>query len=218
MGGHLSGLSRCSSGLLCPLDVQTDAMSALRSALRLPFGLCLLGVLICPGILNAQTEDICSEAIQTAEEQYREGAYQEARQVVSACLNQDEIPTDQAVEAYRLLTLIHLKQDQLEAAREAVVNLLGVDPKYEPDEVESPPSYVSLVSVVKEELDTEQLEDDVEEDPPFFQRRSTWLTIGGVVLGSGVAYFTLGGGGDGGGPSGSDTLPIPPSPPGSGNQ
>lgn len=189
-------------------------MSVLRPALRLPFGLCLLGFLICPGILHAQTEDICSEAIQTAEEQYRERAYQEARQVISACLNQDEVPSDQAVQAYRLLALIHLKQDQLEAAREAVVNLLGVNPKYEPDKVESPPSYVSLVSVVKEDLDTEQLQDEGGEDPSFFQRRSTWLTIGGVVLGSGVAYFALGAGGDS---SGSDPLPGPPSPPTSGN-
>lgn len=192
-------------------------MSVLRSPFRLPFGLCLLGLLVCPGVLNAQSEDVCTEAIKTAEEQYRERAYQEARRVVSACLNQDEVPSKQAIEAYRLLALIHLKQDQLEAAREAVINLLGVNPQYEPDEVESPPSYVSLVSVVKEDLDPEQLEDDAEEDPPFFQRRSTWLTIGGVVLGSGVAYFTLGPGGDGGGPSGSETLPIPPSPPGSGN-
>lgn len=191
-------------------------MCAVRSPFRVSLGLCLLGLLVFPGVLCAQSEDVCSEALQTAEEQYRERAYEEARQVVSACLNQDEVPPDQAVAAYRLLALIHLKQDQLEAAREAVINLLGVNPEYEPDDVESPPAYVSLVSVVKEDLDPEQLEDDAEEEPPFFERRSTWVTIGGIVLGSGLAtYFTVGPGGDDGG-AGSDALPIPPNPP-SGN-
>lgn len=134
--------------------------------------------------------------------------------MVSACLNQEEVPPEQAVAAYRLLALIHLKQNQLEAAREAIVNLLGVNPDYEPDKVESPPTYVSLVSVVKKNLDAEELEAEEEDEPPFFQRRSTWVTIGGIVIGSGVAtYFTVGPGGGDGESSGSDALPIPPSPP-----
>lgn len=172
-----------------------------------------------PGGLSAQPQDICTDALETAEEQYQEGAYEEARRVVTACLNQEDVPEDQVVAAYRLLALIHLRQDQLQEARSAIVNLLGVRPDYEPDEVESPPSYVSLVSVVKEDLESGELaeeepEEGADEETPFFQRRSTWLTIGGIVIGSGVAtYFTVGpGGSDGEGP-GSDALPLPPSEP-----
>lgn len=184
-----------------------------RSPLRLILGLCLLGALLVPTVLRAQTERICSDALEVAEKQYRQRAYEEARQVISACLNQDEVPPEQAVAAYRLLALTHLKQDQLEAARAAVVNLLGVNPDYEPNKVESPPAYVSLVSVVKEDLEGDRADAETEEEPSFFQRRSTWVTIGGIVLGSGLAtYFTVGPGGNDGGASG-DSLPIPPSPP-----
>ena len=186
-------------------------------------GLFLLSVWIVLPV-HGQTSLVCERALATADEQYLDQAYDEALRLVSACLNQNDIPQDQAVTAYRLLALIHIKQDELDSARAAVVNLLGVDPSYTADPIDSPPAYVSLVSIVKRDLQrTAEAQAGADTSatstrPPFFRRSSTWITMTGILVGSGVAtFFAINGGGDGGGnpPSGPDSLPIPPgTPPG----
>jgi hypothetical protein len=166
---------------------------------------------------------VCERALPIAEEQYRDAAYDEALRLVSACLDQGQKTDAQAVEAYRLLALIYLRQDEIERARSAVVNLLGVDPTYTADPIASPPAYVSLVSIVQRDLQAreEAVAAEAERDrPPFFRRSGTWLTIGTIVVGSGLATaLTLGGGGGGSGggetppPSAPNPLPVPPGTP-----
>lgn len=190
----------------------------------------LLGTVLVVSPAQAQTTLVCERALATAEEQYLDAAYAEALRLVSACLNQPDVPSEQAVSAYRLLALIHLKQDELEEARAAVVNLLGIDPTYTADPINSPPAYVSLVSIVQRDL-TGRLDEQAADSTiagrsaepdrkSFFRRTSTWVTIGGVLVGSGVATaFVLGSGGStpgGGGeppPAGPSPLPIPPGTP-----
>lgn len=160
----------------------------------------------------------CSTLIAAAETEYLNGSFQETIQLVSECLNQQGVTADEAVQAYRLLSLAYLKQNELEAAREAIVDLLGVRPTYEPDPVEDPPTYVSLVSIVRQEVHPEGLpaeQPDEERRTPFFKRTSTWLALGGTLLAGGaVAFFTVGGGGNGGGGGGQTmTLPLPPGTP-----
>ena len=111
------------------------------------FGLILLLALV-GSQARAQTPLVCERALAAAEEQYLDAEYDEALRLESSCLNQNDIPQKQAVSAYRLLALIHLKQDALDSARAAVVNLLGIDPTYTADPVNSPPAYVSLVAIV----------------------------------------------------------------------
>ena len=189
----------------------------------------LVGVLLMVSFVpaaQAQSETVCKRSLDAAEDQYLDGEYDEALRLVSACLNQDDLPQEQAVSAYRMLALIYLKQDQLERARSAVVNLLGIDPTYEADRVSSPPSYVSLVSIVQRELKgTQGSGGEIAEDgsaeqgrKPFFKRTSTWITMSSIVIGSGIAtFFALeGGGGSGGGDpgaSGPGSRPIPPGTP-----
>jgi hypothetical protein len=187
--------------------------------------LLLLSSLLAGTPAHGQAAQVCERALAAAEEQYLDAEYGEALRLVSACLNQDGIPQSQAVSAYRLLALIHLKQDALEQARAAVVNLLGIDPTYTADPVNSPPAYVSLVSIVQRDLagrlENEAVADTAAGPParaPFFRRTSTWVTIGGVLVGSGVATVLAigsGGGGDGGEPppTGPGSLPIPPGTP-----
>jgi hypothetical protein len=185
-----------------------------------------LVLLLGPGPLWAQApeasgSEVCGRALPAAEDQYRDAAYGEALRLVSACLDQGDASTEQSVAAYRLLALIHLKRDELEQARAAVVNLLGVDPTYEADPVTSPPAYVSLVAIVQRDLQRQEQEAvaDRADRRPFFRRTSTWMTIGTIVVGSGVAsYFALGGGGGEGGPGptpppAADPLPLPPGTP-----
>lgn len=169
----------------------------------------------------AQSSAVCDRALPVAEGHYREANYDEALRFVTACLDQNDRSSDQAVAAYRLLALTHLKRDELERARGAVLNLLGVDPAYTADPVTSPPSYVSLVAIVRGELEGAygEIEVTASDRPSFFRRKSTWITAGSILVGSGVAtYFTLGPGGqasEGGGTStpGPGPLPIPPGTP-----
>lgn len=170
--------------------------------------------------IHAQDGSVCERVLPTADDHYLNGDYEEALRFVSSCLNQEERSTAQTVEAYRLLALIHLKRDELDRARAAVVNLLGADSSYTADPVDSPPAYVSLVSIVQRDLQ-EQEEAEAAEQTPFFRRTSTWLTMSGILVGSGVAtYFAVGGGGDSGGgggdpgpPPGPGSLPVPPGAP-----
>lgn len=165
--------------------------------------------------------EVCERALPAAEDQYRDAAYGEALRLVSACLDQGSASSGQSVTAYRLLALIHLKRDELERARAAVVNLLGVDPTYEADPVASPPAYVSLVAIVQRDLRRREPEAvaDRPERRPFFRRAGTWMTIGTIVVGGGVAsYFALGRDGGAGEPGpttppATTPLPIPPGTP-----
>jgi hypothetical protein len=170
----------------------------------------------------AQSSAVCDRALAAAEDQYREAEYEEALRLAAACLNQKERAPAQAVAAYRMLALIHLKRDELDQARTAVVSLLGIDPTYEADPVTNPPAYVSLVSIVQRDLQSPRTAQAPAEPTrtPFFRRTSTWVTLSGILIGSGVAtVVTLGSGsgGDSGGggepPPGPSPLPIPPSTP-----
>lgn len=185
----------------------------------------VLALFLGTGDVRAQAagSEVCERALPAAEDQYRDAAYGEALRLVSACLDQGSASTEQSVTAYRLLALLHLKRDELERARAAVVNLLGVDPTYEADPVASPPAYVSLVAIVQRDLRSREQEAvaDRPERRPFFRRAGTWMTIGTIVVGSGVAtYFALGNGGDSGtgeptptSPPAANPLPLPPSTP-----
>jgi hypothetical protein len=161
---------------------------------------------------TAQPADVCDAALEAAAAQYRDGAFQETIRLASSCLDQGNVATGDARAAYRLLVLTYLKQDDLPSARKAAVNLLGVDPDYTPDPVANPPDYVSLLSVVRQEIGPEATADEARR-PPFFRRTSTWITLGTTLVAGGVVSLVALGGDDGGGdtpPSGPGTLPSPP--------
>jgi hypothetical protein len=166
----------------------------------------------------------CEEAIEQGETAYLNGDFQEAISQVTACLDRQDVSEDQAVASYRLLSLSHLRLNELQQARRAIINIFGIRPSYEADPINDPPEYVSLVSIVRRDVQPEvppadQSADD--ERTPFFKRTSTWLSlVGSVAVGGVVTFLTLGqGGGDdggGGGSTGPDPLPAPPGTP-SGN-
>lgn len=193
---------------------------------------CTLGLLIALFVLGgavrptvAQEASPCEEALGAAESAYLNGNFDEAIRLISPCLDRSDVPEEQAVQAYRLLSLAHLQQDELPEARAAIVDIFSIRPGYEADPVEDPPSYVSLVSIVRSDVQPAQLAEETEGDAeeerstPFFRRTSTWLSIAGSLLVGGVVTLVTvgqGGGGDnGGGPGGSDSLPEPPGTPSS---
>ena len=190
-------------------------------------GIVLVGILALLGAPAAWGQDntACETALTEGEEAYRNGNFDAAISRVSACLDQQNVPADEAVRAYRLVSLAHLRLNELQQARAAIVNIFGLRPGYEADPIEDPPEYVSLVSIVRREVQpevppagAEPAEDD---RTPFFKRGSTWLSIlGSVAVGGVVTLLTLGQGGDDGcgghQPTGPNHLPPPPGTP-SGN-
>lgn len=178
-----------------------------------------------PALAAAQNEvPSCDDAIAAAESAYLNGNFQEAINQASACLNRQDVSQDDAIASYRLISLAHLRRNELQQARAAIVNIFGLQPGYEADPIEDPPEYVSLVSIVRREVQPEvpPAEEPAEEErTPFFRRTSTWLSlVGSLAVGGVVTFLTLGqgGGDDGGGgpPTGPEPLPPPPGTP-SGN-
>jgi len=177
------------------------------------FSALLAGTLVGAPAAHAQNTSVCDTALEAASDQYRDGAFQETIRLASSCLDQGDVATGDARDAYRLLVLAYLKQDDLPSARKAAVNLLGVDPDYTPDPVANPPDYVSLLSVVRQEIGPEAGAEEPRRRP-FFRRTSTWITLGTTLVAGGVVSLVALGGDDGGGdtppPSGPGTLPSPP--------
>lgn len=188
-------------------------MRPLSSTCCFLFSALLVVTLVSTPEARAQDASVCDTALEAASEQYRDGAFPETIRLASSCLDQGDVATDDARAAYRLLILAYLKQDDLPSARKAAVNLLGVDPDYTPDPVANPPDYVSLLSVVRQEIGPEGPTDEPRRRP-FFRRTSTWITLGTTLVAGGVVSLVALGGDDGGGetppPSGPGTLPSPP--------
>jgi len=163
---------------------------------------------------EADDADLCVDEFAAAEEAYFDGRFAEANELLSECLNRDDLPDALLVEMARLSALAYINLGNLDQARRAVIRLLNVDPTYEPDEVQDPPSYVSLVSTVQRQLQMGALQVAAAEEERGGGR--TWLAIlGGAVLAGAATSAVLLLGGDGGGdgngpPTGPEPLPDPP--------
>lgn len=162
---------------------------------------------------EADDADLCADAFAAAEEAYFDGRFAEANDLLSECLNRDDLPDALLVEMARLSALAYINLGNLDQARRAVIRLLNVDPTYEPDEVQDPPSYVSLVSTVQRQLQMGALDVAAAEEERGGGR--TWLAIlGGAVLAGAAtsAVLLLGGNGTGDEdpPVGPEPLPEPP--------
>ena len=81
----------------------------------------LVGVIGTAPVAAQEINQTCREAIAAADSSYVNGDFEAAVDQVSICLAQQDIPEDQAVRAYRLLSLAYLQQDALQQARTAIV-------------------------------------------------------------------------------------------------
>jgi hypothetical protein len=161
-------------------------------------GVVLAGGLVAGGLggvqaAAAQVPGACVQAVRMAEFEYRDGAFGAAASRIAQCISRNRLAGPEAIEAYRLLTLAHLRQDKLEAARAAVIDLLGIVPAYRPDPVTDPPAYVTVVNAVRSDMQlAENSAGEAAARPtPFFRRTSTWLVIGGTVVVGGTVAAVL---------------------------
>ncbi|GEM_PF-1891604 len=189
-----------------------------------------MALLACFGYAEAFAQAVspCSELLPEAERHYVAGELDAVITVLTPCVASSEISVEEAVSAYRLLSLSYIKRGELEQAKIAVLQLLSHKPDYGPDPVRDLPSYTALVNVVKQQLTlavaqepvaVEEREESPRVSPEPVRRRSWfaahrgWVLAGGSVAVAGiVAAVAAGssGGGDGGSGGGASALPLPP--------
>ncbi len=169
---------------------------------RLLGGLALVFLLL-PGT-EAAAQEACEESLAQADDHYTFGRFDQAIAQLDRCLNDPTSTTEQRQRAYRLLALSHLGQDEPDAARDAVRELLTLQPNYRPDPEQDPPPFIEMLEQVKREMRrTPPAATDAADGG---QRRgiSRWVWIGGGAVLAGVAAVLLlsGSSGDGGGNGG----------------
>jgi hypothetical protein len=111
----------------------------------------LLLLLFAAPSATAQTTS-CEARLIWAHEHYVDQRFSEAEASARACLAQPNVDADAAIEAHRLLALIHLRQDDLAEAKREVIKLLSISFDYAPDPILDPPTYAALVEAVRNQL------------------------------------------------------------------
>ena len=94
----------------------------------------------------------CEEALAHANEAYAAQAFTDVETWVGACLSGGEATGADSVAAHRLLARTFLYLGDLASARSEVIKLLAQQPDYRPDGVRDLPAFVSLVTLVREQL------------------------------------------------------------------
>ncbi len=109
---------------------------------------------------SSAASQTCPDALAQAEARYVEGAFGSVIGGLGACLDD----TPRSIPARRLLTLAYLRLGEIGEAKRSLLHIFAIQPTYQPDPVEDPPAYQSLVHVVEAQLTAQTAEPVM--DPP----------------------------------------------------
>lgn len=156
-------------------------------------------------LLAAQNQ-VCTDALDQAEEYYYDGKFDQTIDLVKQCL---KITTDNSVKvrAFTILLRTFIAKDNTKSAKDMVNKILDIDANYNPTLEQERPGLVNLVADVKKERKIRQRAVKLKKSGS-----NTWLWIGagGVVVIGAVALLALGGGGDEKPTEQNNTLSTPP--------
>lgn len=108
-----------------------------------------------PGHARGQeAAEPCQRAMAAAEAAYLNQSYERAIALASKCVQQNGSPQARMIQAHRLMTLSYLRQNRLDEARTHVASILSMDSVYVAHPVDDPPSYVVLVSMVRQQKES----------------------------------------------------------------
>lgn len=99
----------------------------------------------------AKAQEKCETALRDAQRQYDGGHLTEVIALLRRCLP-DSIPKGQRLDAYELLALAHLAEDNLEPAQEAIRNMLVLHRKYRPDSTKVSPRFIAIVKEMRQHM------------------------------------------------------------------
>lgn len=182
---------------------------------RRPLAALLIAITLCHATAPAlaQSSD-CSSAIETARDSYFEGRFDKAIDSLDRCLNEGAIPLERRPEAFRMLGLCYVAKDYEGQARTAIHQLLLLTPNWQPDPVEDPAAFQSLVASVRQEMSDGRLVSPGQTSgtAETGSKKKWWLWGGLAAAGGAIAAVLLSGGDDGG--DDTTNLPDPPALPG----
>lgn len=177
----------------------------------------LIGFLICAmTIIPVQellpvvhAQENLEERIDEGEELFYSGQFSKAESILRACLESDQLSSDQKMRVYRLLGLSSISRGFENQAREAIQSLLDIVPDYQPNPDQDPPQFIRMVEDVRQQQDIEpgqppsEVSAQDQEQPPEEleqliqeeqQQKSgrTWYYVAGGVLAGVAAAVVIG--------------------------
>ena len=105
----------------------------------------LLSVALGLALPFAARAQACSEALEQADDLYVRAAFDEAITLLTDCLENNQLSGEDRAKAYRLVGLSYIGKRQMEEASLAASELMAIQPDYQPDPVNDPPSWQRLV-------------------------------------------------------------------------
>lgn len=92
---------------------------------------------------KAQEQNLCTQTLKNAQRTYDEGRIEAIPSMLDSCL-QDGFSRSEKIQAFRLLILSYLFQDEHEKAEQNLLALLKLDPEYKVNEAIEPAEFVNL--------------------------------------------------------------------------
>lgn len=102
-------------------------------------------------VSHSQAQSSCESTVAEAEKLYEAGLFSKTVAVLRPCLP-DSIKETQRVRAFKVLALAYIAEDHIAEAENAVRDLLGRDPFYQPDPNQDSQPFVELVNRIKKRL------------------------------------------------------------------
>lgn len=164
---------------------------------------CILFFLASLTVVAGQEGDTCEAHLNSAEEKYFTGYFEAAIEQIQNCLQQEKLDGDLKIRACKLLCLSQLANNDPEAARASVEDLLTMVPGYAPDAENDPRQFVELVNTIKLETGREEMQsesriipiklpgDVTSKEGSDSSGISKWILIGGATGGIVAALVTL---------------------------
>ncbi len=97
----------------------------------------------------------CQTELEQAEQAYTLGNFDETIRLVDLCLTKNNIQEAERQFAFRLKGLSYIGKGLEADARAAIHRLLELVPSFQADPIQDPPSFVSLIEEVKQEINTD---------------------------------------------------------------
>jgi hypothetical protein len=162
----------------------------------------VLGFFIATLVFNPNTvptaaaQDQCAQEMAEAREKYNNGDFSTAIAVLGNCLRKSGLTPTEKKQAYELLALIHVANDDTVQAKRVLQELWKVEPNYNPNLVEEAPAlFIRLALATKPNLPTRTTSEQTQ--PRDIRRSKKWLWISGgtaVIAGVGAIIVLSGGG------------------------
>jgi hypothetical protein len=143
-------------------------------------------------MLFASDQLATGDRLDQAEENYYNGEFDKAIELVNQCLNEKSLSIAHRLRAHKILARTFLAKDDLKSTKQNIKLILSLEPSYQPTIEQETPRYVNLVA----EMQAEQAQLVVNQKESGLNQ---WLLIGaGSAAAVALIVLVASGGGDGG--------------------